>query len=75
MTVLKLVTGLPRRTRLRDPRFQVKSGVSKKSSVITAKKDYNGMPASEWKAAVMKDVAERFGPIPSDLVDVTEAAW
>jgi len=75
MAVLKLVTRSARRTRLRAAGFRVESGGGKKSSVITATKDYNGMPASKWKAAILKDVEERFGPLPDDLVDVTEAAW
>lgn len=37
--------------------------------------DYNGMPAGEWKASILKDVEERFGPLPDDLVDFTDAAW
>ncbi|MCS4089641.1 hypothetical protein [Rhizobium sp. BK176] len=28
-----------------------------------------------WKQAIRKDVEERFGPIPDDLVPAGEAAW
>jgi len=34
-------------------------------------------PAEEadWKAAVRKDVEDRFGPTPDDLVPVGEVGW
>jgi hypothetical protein len=37
--------------------------------------DYNGMELEEWKAALRKDVAERFGPTPDNLVSAGEAGW
>ncbi|MCJ8507528.1 hypothetical protein MUU53_06325 [Rhizobium lemnae] len=37
--------------------------------------DYNGMPLSEWKSALHKDVEERFGPAPDDLRPVGDAGW
>ncbi|TBZ35092.1 hypothetical protein E0H47_25465 [Rhizobium leguminosarum bv. viciae] len=37
--------------------------------------DYNGMELEEWKAALRKDVAERFGPVPDNLVSAGEAGW
>jgi hypothetical protein len=37
--------------------------------------DYGGMPLDEWKAALKKDVEDRFGPIPKDLKPAGEAGW
>lgn len=37
--------------------------------------EYNGMPLDEWKEALKKDVEERFGSIPNDLVATSEAGW
>ena len=37
--------------------------------------DYNGMPLEKWKVALIKDVEERFGPTPDDLVSAGEAGW
>lgn len=37
--------------------------------------DYNGMPLDAWKKALAKDVEERFGPTPDDLVPAGEAGW
>ncbi|RVO55122.1 hypothetical protein CN090_04165 [Sinorhizobium meliloti] len=37
--------------------------------------DYNGMPLEEWKAVLRKDVAERFGPTPDDLVPAGDEAF
>jgi hypothetical protein len=37
--------------------------------------DYGSIPFDEWKGMIRKDVEERFGPIPSDLVPVGEAGW
>lgn len=37
--------------------------------------DYNGMSLEEWKVALMKDVEERFGPTPDNLVSAGDACW
>ena len=37
--------------------------------------DYNGMSLEEWKAALVKDVEERFGPTPDNLVSAGKAGW
>lgn len=37
--------------------------------------DYNGMELEEWVAALRRDMAERFGPLPDNLVSAGEAGW
>jgi hypothetical protein len=37
--------------------------------------DYNGMPLEKWKAALEKDVEERFGSTPDDLVSAGKPGW
>ncbi|WP_313198246.1 hypothetical protein [Rhizobium sp.] len=37
--------------------------------------DYCGIPLDEWKVALQKDVAERFGPVPTDLPPMSKSGW
>lgn len=37
--------------------------------------DYNGMDLEEWKAAIRRDVEQRFGPMPDDLRPACEPGW
>lgn len=73
MTVLKLTTRLPRGVRLRSREVKVRD--RKVVTVIAAKNDYNGMSSEAWKVALLKDVSERFGSTPADLIPVGEAGW
>lgn len=37
--------------------------------------DYNGIEIDEWKAAIRKDVEDRFGPEPNNLIPVGKPGW
>lgn len=45
------------------------------SPIFNPADDYNGMGIEEWKAALMQDVQDRFGPTPDDLMAASEAGW
>lgn len=48
---------------------------SAKATAAAGENDYNGMPLDEWKTALKKDVDERFGPVPDNLIPTGEAGW
>ncbi|SIP91847.1 hypothetical protein SAMN05880582_10115 [Rhizobium sp. RU20A] len=52
---------------------------SAKSSVASAgcadDDDYTDMSLATWKASLDKDVEERFGPTPDELVPTGKAGW
>ncbi len=37
--------------------------------------DYSGIEIDEWKAAIRKDVEDRFGPEPDNLNPVGKPGW
>ena len=74
MAVLKLKSAPARKSHWREKSMRV-VGKKRPAKVMAVERDYNGLSSSEWKAALLKDVEDRFGPLPSDLVPVGSAGW